>query len=217
MTLVVSAFQPAVQPTYVQVEAQRRIAEDLVGHAFGSVQVVDVAKRSAGRRVDVQARSAAEERDAVEVGTVADDDDVLEVLAASNASQMFHLLLGIDGVCFRDDAVEGYAVGEKIVSADTAFGPTGVLVGTAPECDDDGRHAALVEADGLIETGVQHGRGTTGVLGCAKDGNGIGRLGIVDLRGGVDLVIDPAEPCDCGEQQKQREAAQESGGRASLG
>jgi len=65
------------------------------------------------------------------VSAVADDDDVLEVLAAGDGGQMFDLLLRVDGVCFRDDAVEGDAVGEEIVAADTAFGPAGVFVGTA--------------------------------------------------------------------------------------
>jgi len=75
----------------------------------------------------------------------------------------------------------------------------------------------LVEADGFIEAGVENGRGTSGVLGCAEDGDGVGGLGVVDLCGGIDLVIDPAEPCDSSEQQKQQEAAQEFGGRALLG
>jgi len=37
-----------VQPAYVEVEAKGCVAEDLVGHALGGVQVVDVAKWGAG-------------------------------------------------------------------------------------------------------------------------------------------------------------------------
>jgi len=151
------------------------------------------------------------------MSAVADDDDVLEVLTFRNAGQVLDLLFGVDRVCLRDNAVEGDAVGEQIVSAYAAFGFAGVFVGTAAQRDDDGCHATLVEADGLIKAGVQHWRGTAGVLGRAKDSDGVCGLGVVDLRGGFDLVIDPTKPRDSREQQKQHEAAQKFGGRASLG
>jgi len=91
------------------------------------------------------------------VCAVADDDDVLEVLAIGDAGQVLDLLLGVDGVCLCDDAVERDAIGQEIVAANATFGPAGVLVGTASQRNDDGRHATLVEADSLIEAGVQDG------------------------------------------------------------
>jgi hypothetical protein len=46
--LVVFAFEPAVEPADVEVEAEGGVAEHFVGHAFGGVEVVDVAEGGSG-------------------------------------------------------------------------------------------------------------------------------------------------------------------------
>ena len=138
---------------------------------------------------------------------VGDDDDVVEVLAIGDAGEELDLLLGVDGVGFGDDVVEGDAVGEEVVASDAAFGLAGVLVAATAEGDDDGRDVLVVERDCLVEAGVEDGRGATGVFGCAEDGDGVGGLGVVDVGGGDDLVMQPGEPAGDGEQDEQDQPA----------
>ena len=147
----------AAQPADVQVEAQGGVADHLVDHALGGVDVVDVAERSARRGVDVEAGAAAEQGDAKEMGAVADDDDVAEVFTVGDGGEALDLLLGVDGLSFGDDFVKGNAVGEEVIAADAALGLAGVEIAAAAERDDDRRHAAVVERDGFVQAGVQDG------------------------------------------------------------
>ena len=159
--------------------------------AHGEVVVVDVAEGGAGRGVDVEAGVLAELADAEEMGAVGDDDDVVEVVLAGDGGEAVDLLLGVDGAGLGDDVAEGDAVGEEVVAADAAFGVAGVFVAAAAEGDDERGDLLAVEFDGVVEAGVEDGRGMAGVLGCAEDGDGVGGLGVVLAGDGGDLADRP--------------------------
>ena len=200
------AFEPAVQPAYVEVEAEGGVADDLVEVAHGEVVVADVAEEWARRGVDVEAGVSAELADAEEMGAVGDDDDVVEVVLLGDGGEAVDLLLGVDGAGLGDDVAEGDAVGEEVVAADAALGVAGVLVAAAAEGDDERRDLLAVELDGVVEAGVKDGRGVAGVLGCSEDGDGVGGLGVVLGGQSVDLGVDPDAP-DGHDQKQQREHA----------
>jgi hypothetical protein len=104
--------------------------------AHGEIVVADVAYGRARRRVDVEARVFAEFADAEEMGCVGDDDDVMEIIFASDGGEAVDLLLGVDGAGLGDDAAEGDSICEEIVAANASFGVAGVLVAAAAEGDD---------------------------------------------------------------------------------
>ena len=149
--------------------------------------MLDVAEGGAGRGVDVEAGVFAELADAEEVGAVGDDDDVVEIVFVGDGGEAVDLLLGVDGAGFGDDVAEGDAVGEEVVAAYAAFGVAGVFVAAAAEGDDERGDLFAVEFDGVVEAGVEDGRGVAGVLGCSEDGDGVGGLGVVLAGDGVDL------------------------------
>ena len=144
----------------------------------------------------------AELLDAEEVSAVGDDDDVVEVVVASDHGEAANLLLGVGGAGFGDDAAERDAVGEEIVAAYTSFGIAGVFVAASAECDDQGRDVFAVEIDGVVEAGVEDGRWAAGVFGCSEDGNGVGGLGVVLAGYDGDLAVDPEAP-GCNDEQDQ--------------
>jgi hypothetical protein len=202
--LGVVVLEPAVQAAEMQ--AQRGVAEHLVGVTLGQVEVADVAEGGPGRGVDVQAEVAAELADAEEMSAVGDDDDALEVLGGGDGGEAGDLLLGVGGTGLGDDAVVGHAVGEQVVTADGAFGVAGVLVAAAAEGDDERRDLALVQGDGVIEARVKDRRGVAEVLGGTEDGDGVGGLRVVFAGDGVDLDIEPTEPHG-GEQKEDPKGA----------
>ena len=150
------------------------------------------------------------------MGAVGDDDDVVEIVFAGDGGEAMDLLLGVNGAGFGDDVGEGNAVGEEVVAAYAAFGVAGVFVGAAAEGDDERGDLFAVEFDGVVEAGVEDGRGMAGVLGCAEDGDGVGWLGVVLAGDGVDLLVDPDAP-DGGDKKEKREEAteEETAGGAS--
>jgi len=111
-SVVALAVQPVIDPGVAQVEAQGGVAEDLVEVAEVSVVAVDVAERRAGRGVDVKPFVPAELLDSKEVGSVGDDDDVVEVVSFGDLGEAAGLLLGGEGVGLRDNSREGYSLGE---------------------------------------------------------------------------------------------------------
>ncbi len=151
----------------------------------------------------------AELADAEEMGAVGDDDDVVEVVLAGDGGEAVDLLLGVDGAGLGDDVAEGDSVGEEIVAADAAFGVAGVLVAAAAEGDDERGDLLAVEFDGVVEAGVEDGRGAAGVLGCSEDGDGVGGLGLVLVGYVVDLLVDPDEPGEGDQQEKAEEPAEQ--------
>ena len=150
------------------------------------------------------------------MGSVGDDDDVVEIVFAGDGGETVDLLPGIDGACLGDDAAEGNAVGEEIVATDAAFGVAGVFVAAATESDDERGDLLAVEFDGVIETCVKDRGWMAGVFGCTEDGDGVGGLGVVLAGDGGDLLTDPDAPCG-GEQKDHREepAEEETAGSAS--
>jgi len=88
------------------------------------------------------------------VGSVGDDDDVVEVVVVGDGREAADLLVGIGGAGFRDDAAEGYAVGEEIIAAYSAFGVSGVFIAASAEGDDERGDLFTVEFDGVVEAGV---------------------------------------------------------------
>ena len=135
--------------------------------------------------------------------------------AAAICGELRHLLLRVEGVGLGDDVVERNAVGEEVVAADAAFGAAGVLVGAAAEGDDDGRDAVVVEGDGFVEARVEDGRGTAGVLGGTEDGDGVGALGVVDVRGVLDLAVEPEEPAGGDDEENEEGPAEQTRGKAA--
>jgi hypothetical protein len=211
LTLVVFlAFDPVVQPGFGEAEAEGGVAEDLVGVAFGEIEVVDVAEGWAGRGVDVEAHALAEDGDAEEVGGVGDDDYVMEVVGAGDLGEAGYLLAGVEGVGFGDDRGRGDAVGEEIIAADAAFGFAGVLVGASAEGDDERRDLTLVEGDDVVEARVVDGGRAAEVFGGAEDGDGVGGARLVLMGGVVDLVGDPEAPEQGDEEDERDEAKQET-------
>ncbi len=152
---------------------------------------------------------------------VGDDDDVVKVVLAGDGGESVDLLFGIDGAGFGDDVAEGNAVGEEVVAADAAFGVAGVFVAAAAECDDKWGDLFAIELDGVVEAGVKDGGWMAGVLGCTEDGDGVGRLGVVLGRQGVDLVVNPDAPSGRDEKQQREHATKDESaggdGRAQIG
>ena len=93
------------------------------------------------------------------MGPVGDDDDVVEVVFAGDGGEAVDLLLGVDGVGLGDDVGEGDSVGEEIVAAYAALGVSGVVVAASAEGDDERGDLLAVEIDGVVEAGVEDGRG----------------------------------------------------------
>ena len=203
------AFEPAVQPAHIQVEAEGGVAEHLVEVAHGEVVVADVADGGAGRGVDVEAGVLAELADAEEMGAVGDDDDMVQIVFMGDGGEAVDLLVGIDGAGLGDDVAEGDAVGKEIVAADATFGVAGVLVVAAAEGDDERGDLFAVEINGVVEAGVEGGRGMAGVLGCPEDGDGIGGLGFVVIGHGVDLLVEPDAPAGRDDQHQGEEPTEE--------
>ena len=201
-----------------EVEADGGVAKHLVEDALGGVDIVNVAEGSARRGVDVEAGAAAEQSDTEEMRAVGDDNDGVEVVRGSDLCKLCYLLLRVEGVGLGDDVVEGYAVGEEVVAADAPFSAAGVLLRAATEGDDGGRDAVVVESDGFVEARVKDGRGTAGVLSGTEDGDGVGTLCVVDVRGVLDLAVEPDEPAggddeedeECPAEQARAEAAARS-------
>lgn len=204
------AVEPAVEPAYVEIETEGGVADDLVDVAHGEVVGADVAERGAGRGVDVKTGVFAELADTEEMGSVGDDDDVVEVVFAGDGGETVNLLLGVDGAGLGDDAAKGNSVGEKIVASDAAFGVARVFVAAAAEGDDQRRDLFAVEFDGVVEAGVEDRGWVTGVFGSAEDGDGIGGLGVVLAGDGRYLLIDPDAPYD-GDDEDQPEEFTEDG------
>jgi hypothetical protein len=197
-----------VERSDVDIEPQGGVAYDLVEVAHGHVVVADVADGGPGRGVDIEAGIFAELAYAEEVGGVGDDDDVVEIIFVRDGGKAVDLLLGVDGAGLSDDAVEGDSVGEEVVAADAAFGVAGVLVAAAAQGDDERSDVFAIELDGMVEAGVKDWRRVAGVLGCAEDGDGVGRLGVVFAGDRGDLLIDPDAPYG-GNQKNQREETAE--------
>ena len=147
------------------------------------------------------------------MGAVGDDDDVVEVVFVGDLGEAVDLLLGVDGAGLGDDVAEGNAVGEEVVAADAALGLAGVLVAAAAEGDDDGSDLLAVEIDGVVEAGVEDGRGAAVVLGCTEDGDGVGGLGVVLVGDGVDLAGRPRRT----RRWRRGEKARGDDGRFDLG
>ena len=74
------ALEPIVQPTGIEVETKRGVAEHFVEVPHGEVVVADVAYRRSRRSEDIEAGIFAELADAEEMGAVGDDDDMVEVV-----------------------------------------------------------------------------------------------------------------------------------------
>jgi len=203
------AFEPAVQEADVEVQAEGGVADHLVEVAHGQIVVADVADGGAGRGVDVEAGVFAELADAEEMSAVGDDDDVLQVVFAGDGGEAVDLLFGVDGAGLGDDVAEGDAIGEEVVAADAAFGVAGVFVGAAAEGDDERGDLLAVELDGVVETGVEDGRGMAGVLGRSEDGDGVGGLGFVVAGDGVDLTVEPDAPGGHPEEHEGEELTEE--------
>ena len=121
----------------VEVEAEACVAEHLVEVALSKVVVGDVAVGGAGGGVDVEVLLAAEVLDAEEVGSVGDDDEVVEVVGAGDLGEVVDLLLGVGGVGVEEDVVVGDALGEEVVAGYGSFGAAGVGVGAAAQGDDE--------------------------------------------------------------------------------
>lgn len=199
-----------MQPGRVCVETPGRVAEHLVEVAHGQVIVADVPEHGARRGVDVQTDIVTELADAEEMGAVADDDDELEIVFAGDGGEPVDLLLSISGAGFGDDVAEGNAVGEKIVATNAAFGVAGVFISASAESDDQRCDLLAVEFDGVIEAGVEHRRGVAGVLCCAEDGDGVGRLRLVFGGNLRNLLIDPGEPDQTHQKKDSEEPAKKS-------
>jgi len=198
-----------VQPTDVEVEAERGVADHLVEVTHGEVVVADVADGRAGRGEDVEARVLTELADAEEVGAVGDDDDVLQIVFVGDGGEAVDLLLGVDGAGLGDDVAEGNSIGEQVVATDAAFCVAGVFIAAATEGDDERSDLLAVEFYGVVEAGVKDGGGMSGVLGCSKDGNRIGGLGLVVACDGVDLLVEPDGPSGDDDEHKGKQLTEE--------
>ena len=143
------------------------------------------------------------------MGSVGDDDDVVEVVVVGDGREAADLLVGIGGAGFRDDAAEGNSIGEEVVASDAAFGVTGVFIAAAAESDDQRRNLLAVEFDGVVEAGVEDWRWVAGVLSCAEDGDGVGGLGFVLASYCGYLLIDPETPCGSDYEDDREEPAEE--------
>lgn len=111
-----------MQPVDVEAEPEGGVADDLVEVAHGEVVVADVAYRRPGGGKDVESGVFAELTDTEEVGSVRDDDDVMQIVFVRDGGKAMNLLLGVDGAGLGDDAAEGNSICEEVVAAYTAFG-----------------------------------------------------------------------------------------------
>lgn len=178
-----------------------------MGVALEEIPPTKVAYRGSRRGVDVQADVLAELADTEEMSAVGDDDDVVQVEVPRESGQAMDLLLGVGGGRLGDDVADGDSMSEKIVASDTSLGIAGVFVAAAAEGDDDGCDLQTVEIDGVIETEVEGGRGSTGVLGGTEDGDRIGRLRLIFGSDLGDLMYDVEGPSHCDQQKGQNNGA----------
>ncbi len=169
----------------------------------------------ARRGVDVEAGAAAEQSDAKKMRAVADDDDSVEVVRGRDLRELCHLLLRVEGVGLGDDVVERNAVCQQVVAADSALGAAGVLFRASAERDDCRRDAVVVQGNGLVEPRVQDRRGAAGVLGGAEDRDGVGAFSVIDVRGVLDLAVEPHKPADGNNENDEKKPSQQTRAEAA--
>lgn len=140
---------------------------------------------------------------AKDVRRVADDQDAMEVILARDGEYASDGLFCRAAVGFGNDGAGGNAVGAQEVFADFALGET-ISGSAAAECDENGREAALIEAERVFKTGAKDARRATVVFGSAEDADDVSLRCLIGVRGAEDLPIDPAKPAN------QREDADKS-------
>lgn len=101
-----------MQPANVEVEAHGGVADDFVEVPHCQVVITNMTFGGAGRGVDIESGLFAEFADAKEMGSVRDDDDVMETVFVGDGREAVDLLLRIDRAGFGNDAAKWDSVGK---------------------------------------------------------------------------------------------------------
>ena len=144
----------------------------------------------------MQPGTTAQQGYAEKVRAVADYDDAVEVLARGDGGEAAAPAARCRRTGLRDDVIERerrWRAGSRGRPPPSVLPES--LVAAAAQRDDDRRDAAVVQRDRLVQPGVKHGRRTARVLGRAEDGDGVRRLGVVDVSGLPYLAVNPDKPC----------------------
>src|ERR1700755_891656 len=104
------------------------------------------------------------------VGSIADHDDVVQMVVSCNHRQTLRRLSGIVALGFGNDRCFRHPVGQKIVVPDSALG-VAVALGSATKSDHKRREFASVEIERMIQPCLQNGRWPSVVLCRSKDCN----------------------------------------------
>src|SRR4051812_3291612 len=107
------------------------------------------------------------------MGAVAHHDKCVQVPLIRDRSEAGHLLLRIDRLRLRDDAIERDSLLEQVIPPHGTFSMAAICNTPTSQRYDDGRDLLMKEVHGMVQPGVENWRRASGILGGAKNRYGV--------------------------------------------